>query len=265
MPWERRGSELRRVEVATPWYEGLNDEYALEVPASASGRTQPSRRRLRDAGAGARRARAITSCQSRDSASSTVLLVHRNCATQSGSSPAARSAHPPRPHPPLSHSRSGRARARALGKTAGAQPRRGEHLRVGATPAPPIFLGPTAEVMFEAVPYSMPPEATLITGTLFLFEDRLRIVAARFEASHRRRKKGEPSTSRAELAAHGIKPRCAHWPSSGSVSSIAAGSTASHTTNRATSWPCRSAAPRYSSMLRGALPDSASGPPQGVR
>jgi hypothetical protein len=56
----------------------------------------------------------------------------------------------------------------------------------------PVFVGPTAEVMFEAVPYSMPPEATLITGTLFLFEDRLRIVAGRFEASHRRRKKGDP-------------------------------------------------------------------------
>lgn len=56
----------------------------------------------------------------------------------------------------------------------------------------PVFVGPTAEVMFEGLPYSMPPEATLITGTLFLFEDRLRIVAGRFEASHRRRKKGEP-------------------------------------------------------------------------
>lgn len=56
----------------------------------------------------------------------------------------------------------------------------------------PIFVGPTAEVIFEGLPYSMPPEATHIAGTLFLFEDRLRIVAGRFEASHRRRKKGEP-------------------------------------------------------------------------
>jgi transposase len=58
----------------------------------------------------------------------------------------------------------------------------------------PIFVGPTAEVMFEGAPYSMPPEATLIAGTLFLHEDRLRIVAGRFEAVHRRRKKGEPPT-----------------------------------------------------------------------
>jgi len=56
----------------------------------------------------------------------------------------------------------------------------------------PIFVGPTAEVMFEGVPYSMPPEATHIAGTLFLFEDRVRIVAGRFECEHRRRRKGEP-------------------------------------------------------------------------
>lgn len=56
----------------------------------------------------------------------------------------------------------------------------------------PVFVGPTAEVMFEGMPYSMPPDATHVAGTLFLYEDRLRIVAGRFEATHRRRKKGEP-------------------------------------------------------------------------
>jgi transposase len=56
----------------------------------------------------------------------------------------------------------------------------------------PIFVGPTAEVMFEGLPYSMPPEATHIAGTLFLYEDRLRIIAGRFDSLHRRRKKGEP-------------------------------------------------------------------------
>lgn len=56
----------------------------------------------------------------------------------------------------------------------------------------PIFVGPTAEVMFESLPYSMPPEATHIPGTPFLYEDRLRIVAGCFEALHRRRQKGEP-------------------------------------------------------------------------
>jgi hypothetical protein len=56
----------------------------------------------------------------------------------------------------------------------------------------PIFVGPTAEVMFEGMPYSMPPQATHIAGTLFLYEDRVRIVAGRFETEQRRRKKGEP-------------------------------------------------------------------------
>lgn len=56
----------------------------------------------------------------------------------------------------------------------------------------PIFVGPTAEVIFEGLPYSMPPEATHVAGTLFLYEDRLRIAAGRFEAVHPRRKKGDP-------------------------------------------------------------------------
>jgi transposase len=56
----------------------------------------------------------------------------------------------------------------------------------------PIVVGPTAEVMFEGLPYSMPPEATHVAGTLFLYETRLRIIAGRFQAEHRRRHKGEP-------------------------------------------------------------------------
>jgi transposase len=56
----------------------------------------------------------------------------------------------------------------------------------------PIFVGPTAEVVFEGLPYSMEPEATLIAGTLFLYEDRLHIIAGRFESHHRRRNKGDP-------------------------------------------------------------------------
>jgi transposase len=63
----------------------------------------------------------------------------------------------------------------------------------------PIFVGPTAEVMLEGVPYSMPPEATHIAGTVFLYEDRLRIVVGRFEVEHSRRAKGDPP---APLPAH---------------------------------------------------------------
>lgn len=56
----------------------------------------------------------------------------------------------------------------------------------------PIFVGPTAEVMLDGVAYSMPPEATHVAGTLFLYEDRVRIVAGRFATEQRRRKKGDP-------------------------------------------------------------------------
>jgi hypothetical protein len=56
----------------------------------------------------------------------------------------------------------------------------------------PIVVGPTAEVTYEGVRYSMPPKATNLSGTLFLYEDRVRIVAGRFAAEHRRRTKHEP-------------------------------------------------------------------------
>jgi transposase len=73
----------------------------------------------------------------------------------------------------------------------------------------PVFVGATAEVMFEGVPYSMPPEATHVAGTLFLYESRVRIVAGRYETTQRRRTKGErpdplPEHRAAKLAAvHG--------------------------------------------------------------
>jgi transposase len=50
----------------------------------------------------------------------------------------------------------------------------------------PISVGPTAEVIHDASSYSMPPEATGLAGTLFLYRDRVRIVAGRFEAIHPR-------------------------------------------------------------------------------
>lgn len=56
----------------------------------------------------------------------------------------------------------------------------------------PIFVGPTAEVVFEGATYSMPPNATHVAGTLFLYEDQLHVVAGRFDAWHRRRGKNEP-------------------------------------------------------------------------
>ena len=59
----------------------------------------------------------------------------------------------------------------------------------------PIFVGPTAEVMFEGRAYSMPPEAVHVPGTAFVYEDRVRFVAGRFEAEHARGKAGDPSAS----------------------------------------------------------------------
>jgi len=51
----------------------------------------------------------------------------------------------------------------------------------------PIVVGPTAEVMHDAHPYSMPPDAIGIAGTLYLYRDRVRIVAGRFEVMHERK------------------------------------------------------------------------------
>lgn len=50
----------------------------------------------------------------------------------------------------------------------------------------PIFVGPTGYVLHETHQYSMPPDAIGIAGTLFLYRDRVRIVAARFSAAHPR-------------------------------------------------------------------------------
>jgi hypothetical protein len=50
----------------------------------------------------------------------------------------------------------------------------------------PVMVGPTGEVVHEGRTYSMPPEAIGIAGTLYLYRERVRIVAARFEAEHPR-------------------------------------------------------------------------------
>jgi transposase len=50
----------------------------------------------------------------------------------------------------------------------------------------PVSVGPTADVRHDGHPYSMPPEAAGLPGTLYLYRDRVRIVAGRFTASHPR-------------------------------------------------------------------------------
>jgi len=50
----------------------------------------------------------------------------------------------------------------------------------------PISVGPTGYVLHHTHLYSMPPDAIGIPGTLFLFQDRVKITAGRFSALHRR-------------------------------------------------------------------------------
>jgi len=51
----------------------------------------------------------------------------------------------------------------------------------------PVYVGPTATVMYDGHPYSMPPEAISMPATLYLYADRVRIVADRWEAVHPRK------------------------------------------------------------------------------
>jgi transposase len=50
----------------------------------------------------------------------------------------------------------------------------------------PVFVGPTGYVLHETHQYSMAPDAIGIAGTLYLYGDHVRIVAARFSALHPR-------------------------------------------------------------------------------
>ena len=51
----------------------------------------------------------------------------------------------------------------------------------------PVHVGPTGYVVHDTHPYSMPPEALGLPGTLYLYRDRVRIVAGRYEAEHERK------------------------------------------------------------------------------
>jgi transposase len=50
----------------------------------------------------------------------------------------------------------------------------------------PITVGPTGVVVHDTHEYSMPPESLGIPGTLYLYRDKVRIVAGRYEAIHKR-------------------------------------------------------------------------------
>lgn len=56
-----------------------------------------------------------------------------------------------------------------------------------------ITVGPTARVYFDGATYSMPAEPVSVPGTLYLYRDRVKIVAGRHEAEHPRLAGGEQS------------------------------------------------------------------------
>ena len=67
----------------------------------------------------------------------------------------------------------------------------------------PIVVGPTAEVIHDTHPYSMPADAIGIAGTLYLYRDRVRIIAGRFAVTHERKfQRGEGSILPEHRAQH---------------------------------------------------------------
>lgn len=59
----------------------------------------------------------------------------------------------------------------------------------------PVVVGPTGYVVHDTHPYSMPPEAIGIPGTLYLGRTKVRIVCGRYEAVHdRQSERGKAST-----------------------------------------------------------------------
>lgn len=66
----------------------------------------------------------------------------------------------------------------------------------------PISVGPTAYVSHDGQSYSMPPDAIGIPGTLYLYRERVRIVAGRYQAVHERRNDGATSTLPEHRALH---------------------------------------------------------------
>jgi hypothetical protein len=48
----------------------------------------------------------------------------------------------------------------------------------------PVYVGPTGTVLHDGHAYSMPPEAISMPATMYLYGQRVRIVAGRYEAMH---------------------------------------------------------------------------------
>src|SRR5258708_8217945 len=61
-----------------------------------------------------------------------------------------------------------------------------------------VYVGPTATVLLDGHAYSMPPEAISMPATLYLYAQRVRIVAGRHEAVHPRKFEAREGSSLAE-------------------------------------------------------------------
>jgi transposase len=59
----------------------------------------------------------------------------------------------------------------------------------------PVYVGPTGTVLHDSHAYSMPPEAISMPATLYLYAQRVRIVAGRYEAEHPRKFSAQESSS----------------------------------------------------------------------
>jgi transposase len=59
----------------------------------------------------------------------------------------------------------------------------------------PLYVGPTGTVVHEGHAYSMPPEAISMPATLYLYAQRVRIVAGRYQAEHPRKFSAQESSS----------------------------------------------------------------------
>jgi transposase len=62
----------------------------------------------------------------------------------------------------------------------------------------PVYVGPTGTVVHEGHAYSMPPEAISMPATLYLYAQRVRIVAGCYEAEHPRKFAAQASSWLAE-------------------------------------------------------------------
>jgi hypothetical protein len=59
----------------------------------------------------------------------------------------------------------------------------------------PVYVGPTGSVLHDGHSYSMPPEAISMPATLYLYGQRVRLVAGRYAAEHPRKFSARESSS----------------------------------------------------------------------